>query len=149
VVDEQSYARVCVRAFFRQHKPHVAEAILSKYAPDEPPYQRPEPKPEPPTDPELVAYLLRLEKDELSDKEALLAEWVRDDDGSDQDAYWIRKLRRRCSYLRGKIGKIQKGERTKDPALDLGTRTFARGGTGLQPHGGEGRAQVSGRTYVC
>jgi hypothetical protein len=85
VVDEQAYARVCVINFIRQHKSYVAEAILSKYAL------------EPPTDPELVGL-----KEILSNNEALLAEWVRDDDGSDQDAYWIRKVRRRCSYLRGK-----------------------------------------------
>jgi hypothetical protein len=48
-------------------------------------------------------------QDELRDKEKLLAKWVRDDDGSDQHAHWIQKARRRCSYLRGKLRKLQNG----------------------------------------
>jgi hypothetical protein len=125
VVDEQAYARVCVINFIRQHKSYVAEAILSKYAPDEPPYQRPEPKPEPPTDPELAAL-----EDVLSNNEALLAEWVRDDDGSDQDAYWIRKVRRRCSYLRSKIRKPELRRRTGCPACGAARNHWSGKGGG-------------------
>jgi hypothetical protein len=132
VMDEPAYARISIHNFFRQRGQHVVEAILNKYSPDEPPksagcpycngrhsldYQCPY-EPNDLRELEDIAlrkaglawFELRDLEAELRDKEKLLAEWVRDDDGSDQDARWIQKARRRCCYLRGKIRKIQKGE---------------------------------------